>query len=268
MKKFVYLFSLIFIFILLTGCGTVENPLVARKVETPSDSGLAKQTEVYTFQAEVINTEVPLLVAPDKDSNEARSSDKISVSVQSEDITNANGDTITLEDLKKGDFVTINYNGVILESYPAQITADSIAVVGHNVLYDGYMALIDDIYQEDSGLNGEIEMIALDTTGWTGLTDIQKEMIFSQVKEAYGFDTVEGTYDDLVEQGLINEDQLYFEKGILIKLSNMTYDEDKQTITCAISKWRSGLGAVGSDEVTAQLKDGTWNITKESRWIS
>lgn len=62
--------------------------------------------------------------------------------------------------------------------------------------------------------------------------------------------------------------KLMDDKGILIKISNMRYHEKKLTITCAISKWRSGLGAVGSDAVTAKLHSGEWKVTKESIWIS
>ncbi len=260
--------TVFFISILLTGCGTIENPLVAKQTKSPEDTGLTKQEEVYTFQAEVLDADVSLLVAPDKDSNEARSSDKISVSIASENLKNANGDTITMEEVRSGDIVQITYQGVILESYPAQITADSIEVTGHNDLIDGYLALIDNIYQVDSGLNSEIEMIALDTTGWTGLTEIEKEMIFSLVQDAYGFETKEGTFDELAEQGLIDKDQLYFEKGILIKIEAMKYDEEKKKITCALSKWRGGDGAIGSNDVTAKFKDGVWDITQKDQWIS
>ncbi len=97
---------------------------------------------------------------------------------------------------------------------------------------------------------------------------MRKSIIFEKVKNTYGYEVIEGTYDELVEQGLIEKDQLYFPKGILIKISNMQYLAKKHKITCAISKWRSGLGAIGSDAVTAQLNNGEWKVTRESTWIS
>jgi hypothetical protein len=67
---------------------------------------------------------------------------------------------------------------------------------------------------------------------------------------------------------LIDKEKLFFEKGILITISNLTYDEKQEKIICAVKKWRSGDGAVGSDEVTAQLEGNVWKVTKQAMWIS
>lgn len=226
------------------------------------------EEDAATFDAQVIEAGDHLLVTPDKDSSEYRSSDRISVGTDQAVMVNKDGEALALNELKPGDYLVITYSGAIAESYPAQIQADEIKLIGHNVLLDGYLALIDDIWQEDSGLNGDIEMIAFDTTGWTEQSEIEKEIIFAAVKEAYGYETLEGTFDELVEQGLIDKDNLYFPKGIQIVIGDMNYDEDKNIITCSIKKWRSGLGAIGSDEVTARFKEDKWEITKEGMWIS
>ena len=162
----------------------------------------------------------------------------------------------------------MTYNGVIMESYPAQITATKVEKVDHNNLLDGYLALIDNIYQEDSGLNNDIQKIALDTSEWINLTSIEKEMILAKVKSAYGLEILEGTYEELADQNIIDKENLFFPDGILIKISEITYDENKEVIKCAISKWRSGTGAIGADDVTAVLKEESWEITKEGNWIS
>jgi hypothetical protein len=175
---------------------------------------------------------------------------------------------ITKEDILPGDYLVVTYNGGIDESYPAQIAASRIEVVDHNKLIDAYFALIEDIYNEDSGLNGNITTIAFDTRDWSLLTDIEKEIILEGVKTSYDFDVVTGTYDELAEQGLIDKEKLLFEKGILITISKLKYDEKQEKITCAMEKWRSGLGAVGSDKVTAQLEGKEWKVTKEGMWIS
>ncbi len=235
------------------------------------DSGNTDQVDqsAVEFQAEVISVENgSLLVASDPESNEYKSSDRMYVNTIDAVITNLEGKEITLEDLKPADVLTITYSGVILESYPAQISASKIQVIDHKVLIDGYLALIDDLYQEDAGLNGDIKMIAFDTTGWTDLTELEKEIIFAGVKSAYGYDVVEGTFEELSDQGLIDKEQLYFPEGIHIVISDVKYDEDKSEITCSIKKWRSGKGAIGSNDVTATLEDGTWKIVKDGMWIS
>jgi hypothetical protein len=219
------------------------------------------------FDATVIDNTKGLLVAPAQDSDAYRSSDKISVGLTDTVILDQERKEMAADQIKAGDILRIAFNGVILESYPAQITAARIEYLDHNLLLDGYMALIDDLYQEDSGLNGDITMIAFDTSGWVGLTEPEKEIILSMAKEKYGIDTLQGSFEELAEQGLIDKDNLYFESGVLIELKEMEYNEETMTLTCAISKWRSGLGAIGAD-AKVTYEDGVWKITKTNNWIS
>lgn len=270
--------------VLLTGCGTIDRTGdtpgsqtkltdndqndITDDADNNSEGEPTDSAENYTFNAEVIEAGEWLLVTPDAESDAAKSADKISVNTIDAVITGLDGEKLKKDNLKAGDFVKITYDGFIRESYPAQIGASAIEVTGHNILIDGYLALIDDLYQDDSALNYDITMIALDTTGWSGLSEIEKEIIFSSVREIYGYDVIEGTFDELSEQGLMEKENLYFPKGILISLKKVSYDESKKKITCAIEKWRSGLGAIGSDDVTAKYKDGEWKIKKEGMWIS
>ena len=247
---------------ILEGCSSAAEP---PEVDyAPIDN----KAEQQSFQGEVIENGTTLLITPNEDSNEARSSDKISVGLDAATLVDETGESITANELQIGDILVIAYNGVIAESYPAQIDVTKIERVDHNNLLDGYLALIDNIYQEDEGLNSEIDTIALDTSEWINLTDVEKELILNQVKEAYNYEVIEGTYDELAEQGVIDKENLYFPTGVLIKISEMQYDKNKEKITCGISKWRGGLGAIGADEVTAILKEERWSITKEGSWIS
>jgi hypothetical protein len=259
----------------ITDTGTDNNNSDTGTDNGNSDEGTddgnsdnSDNNEIYTFEAQVIDSSTSILVTPDKNSNEIKSSDKITVSIDDDAITGAEGKSIAKEELKAGDLVKITYNGVILESYPAQITASAVEVAGRNIIIDGYIALIDDIYNEDPGLNGDITTVALDTTEWIGLSAIDKEIILQSMKDSYGLDIIEGTYDELSEQGLIDKEKLYFPKGILISIKNINYNEKDKIITCSIKKWRSGLGAIGSDDVTAEYKDGQWIVTKSNMWIS
>ncbi len=264
---------------LVSGCGTIDASNDEGNTSNADNSGNTAnqidsgdvgtdETTVYSFEAEVMEAGDYLLVTPEEESNEFRSSDKISVGSNDAVITNNEGEKITVQELKPGDILKITYNGIILESYPAQIGASAIEVIGHNILIDGYLSIIDDIWQEDSGLNSEIEMITLDTTGWIELSDTQKEIILANMKKTYGVEIVVGTFDELAEQGIIDKENLYFENGVHIAITNMQYDEKDEKITYSISKWRSGLGAVGSDGATAEYKDSNWIITKGSMWIS
>ena len=110
MKKL--LFVLIFALLactLLSACEISEDTISGMV----GDAKFAITEGNYSsFEAKVI--EIPsdraILVAPDEASNEARSSDKISVSVPSSDM------------FEVGDTVKIYHSGEIMETYPAQIS--------------------------------------------------------------------------------------------------------------------------------------------------
>ncbi|BCJ94083.1 hypothetical protein acsn021_16520 [Anaerocolumna cellulosilytica] len=220
-----------------------------------------------TFQATVLAADTSLLVQPVEGSSELRSSDKIVVSYKDNTLYGTEGKSIPLEQLEPGDTIEIIYNGLIMESYPAQITADSVKVIKHNYHLSGLLAVIDAIYQEDAGLNSNINQIVLDLTDLTNLSEKEKEFLLTAVGYYYEVETRTGTYEELVEEGVL-EESTYFEDGIIIKLNKTEFDEEKKILTCGISKWRSPLGAVGSNSVTAVYNGKGWKVTKENMWIS
>ena len=267
MKKNIILIMITILFLFqLSGCDKKND--VDNKTDPSDNISSGDALEEMIFKAEVIKEGDTLLVTPDMDSNEYKSSDKISVSLLAVKILNENDEEIDKADLTAGDIINITYNGVIAESYPAQISASGIQVIGHNTLLEGYLAIIDDSYQEDNGLNSEITMIALDTTEWVGLTEIEKEIIFNKMNEKYDLDIIEGTFDELAVEGLIDKDNLLFPDGIHITISNIKYNNEADKITYAIKKWRSGNGAIGANDVTAKFNGTEWTITKKDMWIS
>ncbi len=81
----------------------------------PADSKNVQPGTNPYFNAEVLEVnEKSILVKPDSDSNEIKSADKISVSLE---VTS----TIPIPTIKVGDRVRVIYNGEIAETYPAQI---------------------------------------------------------------------------------------------------------------------------------------------------
>lgn len=221
----------------------------------------------YVFNAVVIDNINGLLVKPDADSNEVKSSDKISVGTNSTIIYDEDKKKVDLGEIQIGDSIKITYNGLILESYPAQITANYINILESNLLIDGYITIIDDIYKDDSALNSDINMIAFNLSETKILSEADKEILFIKLHDMYGLEIKESTFDQLVEEGLINKEELYFPKGILINISNAEYNEDKKTLKFDIEKWRSGLGAIGY-EGKAKFDGEKWTISKENMWIS
>lgn len=267
-----WIFVLAFIF-MFAGCGVSEPNRPGNKADQNptkrSDTEEINTSEdTFSFNAEVMNTKKGLLITPDPNSNEYKSSDQITVNTADSTIEDDTGNNITVNELKPGDIIEITYNGIILESYPAQIKVSDIKVKGHNILIDGYLAIINEIYQEDSGLNSDMEILALDTTGWAEITKPEKDIIIGEINKRYGVEVKDGSFDELAKDGLIDKKKLYFKKGILIKLKIKKYEKEKKQITFSIEKWKGGLGAIGWDDAKAKYKNSKWKIIKNKEWIS
>jgi hypothetical protein len=84
--------------------------------------GSSKEKDETSFTATVLEIgESYLLVEPVEGSDELRSADKIRVSIGGATLLDSQDKEITVDDIEVGDKVEIVYNGVIAESYPAQI---------------------------------------------------------------------------------------------------------------------------------------------------
>ena len=127
-----------------------------------------------------------------------------------------------------------------------------------------YTTVIDKLYNEDIALNHEIKYIAIDTSLIKNLPKEQKSELLEEI-EKYGYIVLDMTFEELEEQGYIED--LYFKEGILFKIEDKTMSGN--TIQMDVSKWRSGLGAIGYDEIKVKYKNGKWQITNiGSAWIS
>lgn len=183
----------------------------------------------------------------------------------------------TTEYLNEDIIVEIKFAGPVAESYPVQATADIIRIISPSVnlktiekqgntdpIVNAYMLIIDTFYKEDEGLNGDIKYLAIDTTKMVNLTDDSKQELLTALGK-YNLIVLNTTFEDLKAEGLIKD--LYFEEGILFKIEDEPITNN--ILTLKASKWRSGLGAIGTDKMELKKVNGTWKITSEGgRWIS
>ncbi len=251
MKKNILIIILVFIFAMgLIACGE-------RDTNKTNDNGSDDLLEEVVFDATVIDASGLLLVTPVEGSSELRSADKISVSIKLDDTS----------DYKAGDLVRITYDGRIAESYPAQIWASKIEPIGRNMIIDGHLVIIDDIYNEDSALNDSINIIAIDTSGWESISEAEIDILINILEEEYDQEIIEATREELIDMELIDEEEIYFKEGIFIEIKNFKYNDSTYKISATISKWRSAKGAIGWD-LEAEFKDKGWEIKKDMMWIS
>lgn len=112
-----------------TACGSpnTDNNSSTASGDNAASGGSTDSAETVYFEATVLEVaETALLVEPVENSDELKSADQISVGLSS--LESSELDAL-LSELKAGDIVEIEYDGMIAESYPAQITGLSVRKV-------------------------------------------------------------------------------------------------------------------------------------------
>ena len=182
---------------------TLERP------DTP-DVPDEQEQQSAVFLASVLEvTEKTLLVEPEQDSVERASADRISVSLaQDAELLNLAGDSRTPADIHVGDTVEITYDGVIAESYPAQITARRVTVTAEA---EQVLPLI-------TPVEGE----------WADVRELSGERV-----------TVEESEDAFVLRALADLEK--------VELARVYYDADKQDYVQKDLLWMADVWETGSE---------------------
>lgn len=163
-----------------------------------------------------------------------------------------------------GTMLAVAYDGMILETYPAQFSN----IVGLDLRSDGfddlcrlYLEVLEDLWEVDPGLNGDLTYIGMDLSK-TRLTPSERAAVAWLVAIRHGAEAVEGTFDQLVEQGYITGEPLegsdarfyQWEDGLLFTIEEQPEDADpSDSLRFDAKKWRTGLGAYYFADCTAQL---------------
>ncbi len=170
--------------------------------------------------------------------------------------------------LKAGQNVEVGYSGQIMESYPAQPYQPSyIKITGQgDDLVGFYKTVLNDLWNQDKGLNPDSGVLALDLTQVTNLTGAEKSALVYIVSNSYGLQGITGTFNELAEQGLIDKENLHFKNGMLftVKITGAT----DNGFTFDVSKWRGGTGAFFFNDCKAVKNDGSWSYTPGSAAIA
>ena len=189
----------------VTSSEEAPGALTSPEEETPgtptSSEGKLKRGD-YTWEGIIIKCNGTSLLVADygEEGNESYVS-IASVGISNAQLADEDGKAVKAEQLEVGMPVTITFNGNVAESYPCQIGADTVEIAGEkNDLVGMYLALIDEMLENDSALNDEITYIGLDLTGVTNLTEGQKEAVAYLLWCDTGYQVLRATYEELAEQ--------------------------------------------------------------------
>lgn len=129
-----------------------------------------------------------------------------------------------------------------------------------------YSVALDEIMAQDPALSKDMQYIAIDMSNFEDVDERDKEEIISYFKEKYNVEVMDTNFEQLVEDGLFNEETMSLE-GVLLKLEKVDF-KFNNVIFFEGSKYRSGLGAVGV-EVKVHYKDKKWQAKEvKMTWVS
>lgn len=172
------------------------------------------------------------------------------------------------EYLKAGQNVEIGYSGLILESYPAQLGTPVYVKVNSqgDDMVGFYQTVLNDLWSVDPGLNPDTGVLAFDLAAVENLNEAEKAALMFSMSREHNLADTSGTFDELSEQGYINQEKLYFENGMLFTFELSDVKEDSFTFN--VRKWRSGTGAFFFHDCKAVKTDGVWSYTVGVEMIS
>lgn len=259
--------------------GSIEEPKDPLSAEGSDDPGSAGDLDSstsgsdeasVTMDAEIFKVYETSILVGRTDPN-AGDFDLITLGTDDIPLSDPDGNAIGHEALASGMSVQITYNGMIMETYPAKIDASALHVTDTGTtdsIFNFYLDVLKKWYAEDPGLNGDISMMGFDLTEVKTLTELEKNALIYVMGSEYGFETVSGTWQELCDAGYIDRDNLYWEDGVHFTLKDDGLSKNGKNFHFSVTKWRSGLGAIGSDDCKARLKENGWEYEEGAMWIS
>lgn len=170
--------------------------------------------------------------------------------------------------LRAGMVVEVGFDGTVLETWPAQIQVDSVTVKEQQTDYFSlYYQILEDILGEDEGLNGDVSKFGFDFSEISMLSETEKQLLALEFSSAHQVEPLQGTLTELMDDGVIDRENLYWEDGLHFTIKEEEVKSD--SVTFSVTKWRSGLGATGYRNTASKAPDNQWVFAKITEmWIS
>lgn len=195
------------------------------------------------------------------------------------------GGSVSASEIESGMSAEVWYTGGVQETYPAkfsQVVAVSLSRE-ENAQYDLcglYLQVLEDLWNEDDGLNGGAEVVSVDLSKAPGgLTAGEKAAVAYIYAQKHGVQGLTMTFDELREEGYLTGEKLEggstaysFTNGLLFTITPDESTEGESfsmPVVCfSAEKWRSPLGAYYFTKCTASRGDNGWEYTVGAEAIS
>lgn len=237
---------LITLFLLLSGCSPSDTVTCYAESDAPTASPTAEPTPV------VDTVEVTMRVI------DASGSSMLLASMDSTSVyrnTLPDGKTYPV-----GTLLQIICADSVLETYPAQLAQIYSAEPMEDHFDDRcalYLQVLEDLWTQDQALQADTEYVGIDLSQ-TSLSNSEQAAIAWRFGELHGKEPLSATFEELCEDGFIDKENLYWEEGCLLSITET--ETANRSVTFTAQKWRSGLGAIFFTDCTAeQDASGHWD---------
>ena len=164
------------------------------------------------------------------------------------------------EDLRPGERADLVFDGSVLETWPTQpgnVTGAYVIDDGRDRLFQLYLDVLEDLWEKDPALRENITQIGFDLSG-TRLTGAEQSGVEYLFARAHGSpEIVTGTWQELVDRGLIDGEDLYWPDGVFFSITEK--NEADGAVVFDAQMWRSGLGACFLNDCgSKRLIGGDW----------
>lgn len=202
------------------------------------------------------------------------------------------GEPASAGDLADGMPLEIAFNGLVLETFPAQL-GQVISVSGYSIgtpqcpgggYYDLcglYLQALDDLWERDPALNEDISLVSLDLSQAPGgLLESEKSALVWRFGELHGAEALDLTFEELRDQGYLTASSLstpapeegedfsnlwyQWEDGCLFSIrANGGHEGEVYSLPILffdVEKWRTPLAAYCLYDCSALWPEmGTWS---------
>lgn len=191
------------------------------------------------------------------------------------------GGSVSASEIESGMSAEVWYTGGVQETYPAKFAQVVAVSLSHedDVQHDLcglYLQVLEDLWNEDDGLNGGAEVVSVDLSKAPGgLTAGEKAAIAYVFAQKHGVQGLTMTFDELREEGYLTGEKLEdgstaysFANGLLFTITPEETQDNGASVCYSAGKWRSPLGAYYFTNCTASRGDSGWEYSVGAELIS
>lgn len=177
------------------------------------------------------------------------------------------GNEASAADLRDGMLVTVYYTGGVQEIYPALFSQPNrleAVSEGADDRVGFALQALEDLWSEDTALNENIEQISVHIDEKLVPSAAERAAVAWRFAELHQImDPLTCSWQELCEQGYVNEEELSWEKGCYFELMAAENGGTGETLRFNAQKWRGGLAAIFYDGCTGQKNaDGSWTYQR------